>query len=131
MRRKISAEERAARKVYLALLNDAVVLSREILRGSQRPGWLGPAMRDGHAKLEAQGKITSLKQVAQVEAVGWALADAPGPVPGDHQDAFLREVGVALASVSEWYASREPIDEGALARAREHIASLERLLQRR
>lgn len=115
--------EKTARKAYLVKLNRVVDLAREILGGR----WMyhESLIKEWHQGLTELGKITNLKQVKQVEELGWEIGDALGNYGN------LEDVGNALVHLAEHYYSRFPIDDLDLRRADENIEELERIVAER
>jgi hypothetical protein len=107
----LDAEERAKRKQFLAKLNQAVELAVPLM------DTFSQGYRE-YDELAALGKITTLRQVAKVEKIGWSVGDLGGP-----QEA----IGDALVQIAEIYWSRYPITAADEELAQERIEELERM----
>lgn len=114
--------EKELRKTYLAKLNTVVDLACNLLGG----GWTyhAAAVSQDHDELAALGKITTLKQAAKVEQIGWRVGDL-GNYGG------LEDIGNALVRVSEFYRSGYPVESREMEDADEFIKELQDLVAAR
>jgi hypothetical protein len=113
------SDERAIRREFLAKLNVVVELSRLILTGREwtyyDKAWIE---EDRDALLAVGPRITSLRQVAKVEKIGWSIGAMGGA---------METIGNALVHVAEAYWLRFPILPDDMRRADEDIDELRRL----
>lgn len=121
-------EQRASRRQYLSRFNEAITYAMEVIyEQSYRPGVAVHA-----DDLLAVGTVTSLKQVARVEAIGWRVAgEGVGPATSLQQVTVhdpLTRVGNSLVTMAELYRSRVPITNEDLDTAAEFVNGLRDLL---